>query len=350
MNDLHFGFVVGINRYPGISDLQGPVRDAEAFRGWLLDPAGGGLPEQNVTFVEPLPEGAVVRVGDARPTRSDLVSALFDTNDNLGKAIGDDPDKHARSRLYLFMAGHGIAPSGGDAALLPANARRGLFGENLEVAKCRNWYTECGVVAELVIFCDFCRNRINLAESGPLGFTRCASAKGKVETFTGYATAYDRPAYEQVEEEVPADKRRGFFSRALIEGLNGAGAGDGDVTSATLEAYVRQRVRDLTAGLTPQQEARFPQDLGAPLRFGGARPAVPWRTVVFDLSRMRGPLRLLDHRHRPVAEWAPGSPPQWVVSLPDGLYAVVHKDTGRGDDLPDEGLFKVIGEGRHVRL
>jgi len=349
MNELHFGFVVGINHYPGISDLQGPVQDAAAFRAWLLDPAGGGLPEQNVTYVEPSPGGDSVQVGDARPTRSDLVSALFDTNDHATAAVGDDPEKFARSRLYLFMAGHGIAPSGGDAALLPANARRGLFGENLEVTKCRNWYTECGVVGELVIFCDFCRNRINLAESGPLGFTKCASSKGKVETFTGYATAYDRPAYEQVEENVPADERRGFFSRALIEGLNGAGAA-GEVTSATLEAYVRQRVRKLTANLVPQQEARFPQDLGAPLRFGSAHPVVPQRTVTIDMTALRDPVRLIDHRHHAIASWQPGNAKQWQVSVPDGLYGVVHASTGRGDGLTADGLFKVIGEDRYVRL
>jgi hypothetical protein len=332
MNDLHFAFVVGINHYPWISDLQGPVRDAAAFRSWLLDPDGGGLPAANVTYLESSDRG--------RPTRSDLVTAMFETNDKVTAAIGDDPSRFASSRLYLFMAGHGIAPSGGDAALLPANARRELFGENLEVLKCRNWYTECGLVGELVIFCDFCRNRINLAESGPLGFTRCASSKGKVETFTGYATAYDRPAYERFEEDVHADERRGYFSRALIEGLNGAGAANGEVTSETLEAYVRQRVRELTAGLVPEQDARFPQDLGRPLRFGTARPVVPHRTVVIDPGSSHGPLTLLDHRHAEVGSWTSGP---WQVSLPDGLYSVA-----RGNE--DLALFKVIGEDRHVAV
>jgi hypothetical protein len=343
MNELHFAFVVGINHYPWISDLQGPARDAAAFRDWLLDPSGGGLPDQNVTYLAPAD-------GEVRPTRSDLVSALFETNDKVSEAIGDDPEKFARSRLYLFMAGHGIAPSGGDAALLPANARRELFGENLEVMKCRTWYTECGIVGELVIFCDFCRNRINLAESGPLGFTRCATSKGKVESFTGYATAYDRPAYERFEQDVPADERRGYFSRALIEGLNGAGATGGDVTSETLEAYVRQRVRELTAGLVPEQDARFPQDLARPLRFGKPRRAVPERTVTIEVAGLRDPVRLLDHRHRPVASWAPATGGPWQVSVPDGLYAVVHAGSGRGDGFSGDGLFKVIGEDCHVRL
>lgn len=334
MNELHFAFVAGIDHYPWISDLQGPSRDAAAFRDWLVAPEGGGLPEGNVTFLQSS-EGA-------KPTRSDLVTALFETNDQVTEAIGDDPEKFKASRLYLFMAGHGIAPSGGDAALLPANARRELFGENLEVLKCRNWYTECGLVGELVIFCDFCRNRINLAESGPLGFTRCASSKGKVETFTGYATAYDRPAYEQFEDQVPPDERRGFFSTALLEGLNGAGAVNGEVTSETLEAYVRQRVRELTAGLVPEQDARFPQDLGRPLRFGSGKPVIPHRTVTISVDEAHDPLTLLDYKHEPIASWTPESTP-WQVSVPDGLYAVA-----QGNE--ELGLFKVIGQDRHVAL
>ena len=343
MNDLHFAFVVGINHYPYISDLEGPVRDAAAFRDWLVDPGGGGLPEQNVTYLAP-------HDGEIKPTRSDLVSGLFETNDKISTAIGDDPERFARSRLYLFLAGHGIAPSGGDAALLPANARRELFGENLEVTKVRTWYTECGMVGELVIFCDFCRNRINLAESGPLGFTKCASAKGKVELFTGYATAYDRPAYEQFEDEIPADQRRGYFSKALIEGLNGAGAVNGEVTSDTLEAYVRQRVRELTANLVPEQDARFPQDLARPLRFGRPQQEAPRRTVTIEVGGQHDPLRLLDHRHRPIGSWSPGGAASWQVTVPDGLYAVVHAASGRSDGFAGDGLFKVIGEDCHVRL
>ena len=343
MNELHFAYVAGIDHYPHLLDLQGPSRDAAAFRDWLLDPAGGDVPADNITFVTPPPD-------EARPTRSDLVSGLFETNDRISAAIGDDPAKFAQSRLYLFLAGHGIAPSGGDAALLPANARKQLFGENLEITKIRTWYTECGIVGELVIFCDFCRNRINLAESGPLGFTKCASAKGKVELFTGYATAYDRPAYEQIEERVPPDERRGFFSKALIEGLNGAGAVDGAVTSETLEAYVRQRVRELTTGLTPEQDARFPQDLGKPLTFGRRHGEATQRTVTIEVGGIDEPVRLLDHRHQPVADWSPGGAAPWTVTVPDGLYAVVRAGAGTSEGFDGDGLFKVIGEDTRVRL
>lgn len=350
MNELHFGFVVGINSYPGLTDLQGPVADAAAFREWLVDPDHGGLPVENVYQVSGTPAGVQVRAGDARPTRSDIVSALYDVNEQVRQAIGDDPERYERSRLYVFLAGHGIAPGKG-AALLPANARRGLFGENLEVGRFRDWYEDCGLVRELVVFCDFCRNRIALAEAGPLGFTRCGSSRGQVETFVGYAAAYDRVAYEEHEETIPADQRRGYFSRALLEALSGAGAGGAEITSDTVASYVRQRVHEQTADRVPAQEARFPNDLRAPLRFGAAVPVgQPVRQVVIEPPAGKtGPIRLLDHQHRPVTGLQPGQG-GWVVTLPDGLYAVVDDGSGRGDGFAGGGLFKVLGEDRHVRL
>ena len=349
-NDLHFGFVVGITNYPGISDLHGPGQDAAAFHAWLIDPAGGALPPGNVHVVSA--SSGETRTRAARPTRSDIVAELFDLNDKIRAAVGEDPEKFERSRLYVFLAGHGIAPGGGGAALLPANARRGLYGENLEIDKCRTWYVECGVVRELVVFCDFCRNRIGLAEAGPLGFTRCLSSRGQVETFIGFAAAYDRPAYEEHEEDIPPDERRGFFSRSLVEALTGAGAHGGPVTSDTVAAYVKQRVRELTDGLTPAQEARFPNDLSRPIAFGtGGRTVVPPRQVTIELPpSVTEPLQLLDHRHHPIGRWNPGQGP-WTVHLEDGLYAVrPGPGAGRTAELAGGGLFKVVGDDRHVRL
>jgi hypothetical protein len=39
-----------------------------------------------------------------------------------------------------------------------------------------------------------------------------------------------------------------------------------------------------------------------------------------------------------------------VVTVPDGLYAVVDDGSGRGDGFAGGGLFKVLGEDRRVWL
>jgi hypothetical protein len=51
MNDHHYAVVVGINRYPGLSDLTGARADAEAFAQWLEDGDGGALPAANIRRV-----------------------------------------------------------------------------------------------------------------------------------------------------------------------------------------------------------------------------------------------------------------------------------------------------------
>ena len=46
--DDHFAILVSIKRYPGLNaPLYGPENDAADFREWLLDPAGGNLPNND---------------------------------------------------------------------------------------------------------------------------------------------------------------------------------------------------------------------------------------------------------------------------------------------------------------
>jgi hypothetical protein len=50
VNEHHYAVVVGINRYPGLSDLRGARADAGAFADWLERPDGGAVPPANVNF------------------------------------------------------------------------------------------------------------------------------------------------------------------------------------------------------------------------------------------------------------------------------------------------------------
>src|SRR5215472_8538461 len=70
VNENHYAVVVGINRYPGISDLAGPVNDAAAFYGWLVDDTAGGLPPENAWLVEAsAAEVHLLEPYDAEPKR-----------------------------------------------------------------------------------------------------------------------------------------------------------------------------------------------------------------------------------------------------------------------------------------
>src|SRR4051812_18328199 len=108
MNDLHFGVVVGIDRYPGIEDLCYARSDAIAFHTWLTDPAQGAVPEDNTALITAPPDARFETAADARPTQRQVNDALLGfTRAATRVAAGGG---WARTRLYLYVAGHGYAP------------------------------------------------------------------------------------------------------------------------------------------------------------------------------------------------------------------------------------------------
>ena len=108
--------VVGIGSYPQLSALAGPVPDAEAFRNWLISPGGGAVPSRQARKVLS-PARLPADPMRATPMLSDVQAEL----DRL-QQLGLDNDGHAGRRLWLYLAGHGVAPTPSDAALLMANA------------------------------------------------------------------------------------------------------------------------------------------------------------------------------------------------------------------------------------
>ena len=42
-----YAVVVGINHYPGLSDLKGAENDARAFQDWLVRKDGGNIPNSS---------------------------------------------------------------------------------------------------------------------------------------------------------------------------------------------------------------------------------------------------------------------------------------------------------------
>src|SRR3989337_3461357 len=110
LNDLHYAVVVGINRYPGIGDLSGARADAEALGEWLRDPDGGGLPASNVKTVSvtETEEAGFAGARGARPTRDEIDYALQDVRDAVRTKLGADQQLWEKTRLSLYVAGHGF--------------------------------------------------------------------------------------------------------------------------------------------------------------------------------------------------------------------------------------------------
>jgi hypothetical protein len=349
VNDLHYAIVVGINRYPGISDLGGARADADEFANWLLEPDGGGLPAENVKRIcaTEADELTFATPQLARPTNVEIDYALQDVTKSLRAHLEADPTVWERSRIYLYAAGHGFAPQGGEGALFLANAEADALSRNIELSEYRRWCTSCAWFKEVIVFADCCRTRIRNAVRGfAPQLNECAAPwNGKASTWLiGYGASLGNPTYEDVPPGTD-DHARGHFTAALLEGLRGAAPRDesGAITAAKLSDWVTTIVRDRTRNEQFPQDAEIIGPLAADIRFGNT-VAPPKRDVTLVLPAAAAHARIVKDG-REIAAWDEQNR-EWHVTLEDGLYEV----DASGVQLAGDGLFKIAGEERRVTL
>ncbi|MDQ3804982.1 MAG: caspase family protein [Acidobacteriota bacterium] len=240
-----FALVVGVDKYADtqISTLGGASNDARALAAALVEHAGFPA-DQVVLLSSDQPE-------ERHPTRGNVLRRLS----NLATVVPKD------GLLLFAFAGHGME-RGGQAFLLPSDAQVSddvtlLEQTAVNVLQIREWVRKTGVKQVLMIL-DACRNdpagRANADNPLTATYTRGFNfdlRNREVEAFaTLYATAIGHRAYEFKE------KRQGYFTWALVEGLKGAAANErGEVTLDGLVNYLQERVPkqvklDLGAGKT----------------------------------------------------------------------------------------------------
>ncbi len=366
-NPFHYGVVVGINRYPGgYAELKGPVADARAFAAWLTAADRGGLPKANVRTVitrRPFPK----TLGEARPTKELIDDALWESYKALRAKLDAAPEEQrselrATSRLYLFVAGHGIMPGGGDAALLDAKAEVDR-PTNLDLGRYLDWFRRDGLFAEVCIFVDCCRGFELLAEPGSPAFARPGRAPEPVRYMLALATSAGELSFEDATD---ADDWRGHFSYALMQGLHGAAADPetGLVTGDALIAYARRVVTDRTSALGPGRQQSVPDPVtSGTLTFGraGSPTPVPAGDVAPPPGRERRKVRITFRRpprglvelvapDGTIQAWDPADGP-WIVQLFDGTWYVQHAGKPMNTKgFANDGVFTITGEGRDVEL
>jgi Caspase domain len=227
-----FALVVGVDKYADtqISTLGGASNDARALASALV--ANAGFPaDQVVLLSSDQPE-------ERHPTRGNILRRLS----NLATIVPKD------GLLLFAFAGHGME-RGGEAFLLPSDAQVSddvtlLEQTAVNVLQIRGWVKRTGVKQVLMIL-DACRNdpagRANADNPLTATYTRGFNfdqRNREVEAFvTLYATAIGHRAYEFKE------KRQGYFTWALVEGLQGRAANErGEVTLDGLINYLQERV------------------------------------------------------------------------------------------------------------
>ncbi len=242
-----WALVIGVDKYqdPQISPLKGSDNDARMIANALVRYAG--FPQDQVILLstdQPL---------ERQPTRVNILRRLS----NLSTAVPKD------GLLLVSFAGHGME-RGGQAFLLPADAQISdqisfLEETAISMNRVKERIKETGV-GQVLVLLDACRNDPGGRADAPNNLSNAYTnafnfdtRNREVQAFaTVYATGIGQRAYEYTE------KKQGYFSWAVVEGLKGGAANDkGEVTLSQLVKYVQETVPKRLAidlGSTKQQK------------------------------------------------------------------------------------------------
>jgi tetratricopeptide (TPR) repeat protein len=242
-----WALVIGVDKYvdPQISPLKGSDNDARMIADALV--RYSGFPRDQVILL------ATDQPVERQPTRVNILRRLS----NLSTTVPKD------GLLLVSFAGHGME-RGGQAFLLPADAQISdqisfLEETAISMSRVKSWIKETGV-GQVVLLLDACRNDPGGRADAPNPLSNAYVnafnfdvRNREVQAFaTVYATGIGQRAYEYTE------KKQGYFSWAVVEGLKGGAANDkGEVTLQQLVKYVQDTVPKRLAidlGSTKQQK------------------------------------------------------------------------------------------------
>ena len=212
---MNWAVVIGIDKYwTEAACLKGAVRDALCMRKWLLDPAGGNVPEENMALLLTPLEGKDPGVEDGEATNEGIVKAIADV---LKRSGGEG------ERLYFFYAGHGLTArinQRDESTLVAADFSDILTTNSLALRSLWEFF-ETVQFKDQYFFVDACRNMPweNVEfEVGrwPLPRKRDPGLP-PAQQFILYATSPGLRAQELQE----AGNERGAFTEVLLDGLRG---------------------------------------------------------------------------------------------------------------------------------
>lgn len=227
-----WALVIGVDEYKDrqVAPLRGAANDARTLAQSLVLYAGFP-PDQVILLATDQPE-------ERQPTRVNILRRLS----NLASVVPRD------GLLLVSFSGHGMERNG-QAFLLPSDAQVNNDIEFLEdtalsVTKIRDKIKSVKV-EQVVVLLDACRNDPTGRSDAP---NRMSEAYVKALNFsvlnrevkafaTLYAAQVGQKAYEY------AEKKQGYFTWAVVEGLKGGAAdAEGKVTLAGLTRFVEDIV------------------------------------------------------------------------------------------------------------
>ncbi|MGZ8782250.1 MAG: caspase family protein [Gaiellaceae bacterium] len=265
---MNWAVVIGIDRYwSDQASLRGAVNDALEMRTWLLDKAGGNVPEQQLLLLLSPREGDDPGVASIEATKDNLILAINDLM-LLSKGEGD--------RLYFFFAGHGLTArvANRDENALVTTGFNAVNTDHSIALRSLWEFFETTQFRDQFFFVDACRNvppwDAHEFEVGRWTLPRSRDpGKPPVQQFILYATS---PGLKAVENREVAGEEHGAFTKSLLSGLGGDAAAKAwswerecyEVRWERLATYVKQRVEQekLAAGASADL-LQVPQDAGS---------------------------------------------------------------------------------------
>jgi uncharacterized caspase-like protein len=327
----HFAIAIGIDTYPSLRPLRSSVSDATLFLEWATDEKGGNVSIDNVRLVRS-PDGNAADPFDAQPAQKEIDKALRDFGALAGRRIG--------TRLYFYFAGHGFGPSFDNVGMLMASASMDTLRMNIGLRDYRDFFHETGFFDEVIFIVDCCRDNARGEPTAPPVFKAnpAADRRPRIVDFVALAAGYGEKAFAPV--SVVDGERRGILTRALLEALNGdprALDPSGRVTGATLQNYLKDRVKEIADDDKLKQEPELPQSPNPDLVFRTVDPARldMLRVHIIAPSGLTGELIVRDGRditqvvgRRPVSQAQAESP--WEIDIERiTRYEVENPDSDR---------------------
>jgi Caspase domain len=265
----NWAIVIGVDRYwTERACLKGAVRDALRMREWLLDPAGGSVPKENMALIlSPLAGSEPEGVEFVEATRGQIVTTIEGLLDRSGEK---------GERLYVFYAGHGLTArvsNRDENALVAQDFSETLTDNSLALRSLWERF-ETTQFQDQFFFVDACRNIPWEGVEFEVGRwplpRRRDPGLPPTQQFILYATSPGLKARELRE----AGNERGAFTEVLLEGLKGAGTAkawssesqDYQVRWERLVEHVKsvlERKRLDVRGNLAKEVFQIPQDAGA---------------------------------------------------------------------------------------
>ncbi len=252
-NDKDYAVIIGIKDYPAFdtdNPLTGPENDAQAFHDWIVSPDGGDVPPANVELIissKFSPPFADAR--SARPIVNEIQSAFEKLQDIAARNEANGDGYCVGGRLYIYMSGHGFAPTFEETGLLMANATPERVGSTYHVLGqyTADWFFKARCFEEVFLFMDCCRE-VFLVQGFNKSFKElnASGAVTQVKRFYGLATMWSGVAKEKDIDGV----RRGVFTDALIKGLKGAACNPntGNLTALSLKNFIYTAMDSISGG------------------------------------------------------------------------------------------------------